>query len=260
MSIQNVESHILSEISSSPLPQSYKLPLPPPPRNRRVSLSTQTFSSHISTVHIFESQPLSSPSRSRLPSHLSPSSADSSSYGPSLLGDGRPSFKTDYVTPATSIGSGMSKLKLSSPPQPVVDIGSDIQEAENEVLHSEQDASDVASDVASFSPGPSLLTQTAPLRPSPSPSLPSLSSRSSSMPSLSDGQTILPLSTLPSVSPVFQPITIKIADLGNATPSKRHYTEEIQTRQYRAPEAVIGRSDWGCKVDIWSVACVVRTL
>ena len=255
MSIQNVESHILSELSSSPSPQSYKLPLPPP-RNRRVSLSSQTFSSHISTVHIFESQPLSSTSRGRLSSHLSPSSANSSSYGPSILEDSHPSFKTDYATPATSIGSGMSKLKLSSPPQPIVDIGSDIQKAENEVLHSEQDASDVAS----FSSGPSLLTQTAPSRRSPSPGLPSMSSRSSSMPSLSDDQTILPLSTLPPVSPAFQPITIKIADLGNATPSKRHYTEEIQTRQYRAPEAIIGRSDWGCKVDIWSVACVVRIL
>ncbi|KAI0052916.1 kinase-like protein, partial [Auriscalpium vulgare] len=39
-----------------------------------------------------------------------------------------------------------------------------------------------------------------------------------------------------------------------------HYTEDIQTRQYRSPEAIIGRSDWGCKVDIWSVACVVFEL
>jgi len=42
--------------------------------------------------------------------------------------------------------------------------------------------------------------------------------------------------------------------------SKRHFTEDIQTRQYRSPEAIIGRSDWGCKVDIWSVACVVFEL
>jgi hypothetical protein len=52
-------------------------------------------------------------------------------------------------------------------------------------------------------------------------------------------------------------ISIKIADLGNATPSKKHFTEEIQTRQYRAPEAILGRRDWDARVDIWSVACVV---
>ncbi|KAJ4000301.1 CMGC/SRPK protein kinase [Lentinula boryana] len=56
------------------------------------------------------------------------------------------------------------------------------------------------------------------------------------------------------------PVSIKIADLGNATPSKKHYTEDIQTRQYRAPEAIIGRKDWDTRADIWSVACVVFEL
>ncbi|KIY51324.1 kinase-like protein [Fistulina hepatica ATCC 64428] len=56
------------------------------------------------------------------------------------------------------------------------------------------------------------------------------------------------------------PISIKIADLGNATPSKKHYTEDIQTRQYRAPEAILGRKDWDATADIWSVACVVFEL
>lgn len=55
-------------------------------------------------------------------------------------------------------------------------------------------------------------------------------------------------------------MSIKIADLGNATPSTRHFTEDIQTRQYRSPEAIIGRSDWTHTVDIWSVACVVFEL
>jgi serine/threonine protein kinase len=60
-------------------------------------------------------------------------------------------------------------------------------------------------------------------------------------------------------SPV-PPVSIKIADLGNATPSKKHYTEDIQTRQYRAPEAIIGRKDWDTRADIWSVACVIFEL
>lgn len=56
---------------------------------------------------------------------------------------------------------------------------------------------------------------------------------------------------------IVPPISVKIADLGNATPSTKHFTEDIQTRQYRAPEAIIGRRDWDARVDIWSVACVV---
>jgi len=56
------------------------------------------------------------------------------------------------------------------------------------------------------------------------------------------------------------PISIKIADLGNATPSKQHFTEDIQTRQYRAPEAILGRRDWGTRADVWSVACVIFEL
>jgi serine/threonine protein kinase len=59
---------------------------------------------------------------------------------------------------------------------------------------------------------------------------------------------------------IIPPISIKIADLGNATPSTKHYTEEIQTRQYRAPEAILGRRDWDGRADIWSVACVIFEL
>jgi len=52
-------------------------------------------------------------------------------------------------------------------------------------------------------------------------------------------------------------IRIKIADLGNASPSKAHFTEDIQTRQYRAPEAILGRNDWDARADIWSIGCLV---
>ncbi|KAJ7814168.1 kinase-like domain-containing protein [Mycena olivaceomarginata] len=45
-----------------------------------------------------------------------------------------------------------------------------------------------------------------------------------------------PALALPKPRPSFAPeISIKIADLGNATPSKKHFTEDIQTRQYRSP-------------------------
>ncbi|TFK30402.1 kinase-like protein [Coprinopsis marcescibilis] len=64
----------------------------------------------------------------------------------------------------------------------------------------------------------------------------------------------------PDLDPTHPPISIKIADLGNATPSKKHFTEDIQTRQYRSPEAIVGRKDWDTRADIWSVACVVFEL
>ena len=53
-------------------------------------------------------------------------------------------------------------------------------------------------------------------------------------------------------------IRIKIADMGNATPVHKHYTPDIQTRQYRCPEVILGYKDWGPSVDIWSVGAMVH--
>ena len=73
-------------------------------------------------------------------------------------------------------------------------------------------------------------------------------------------QRILAPLTTPEETVIPPSISIKIADLGNATPSKKHYTEEIQTRQYRSPEAILGRRDWDSRADIWSIACVLFEL
>ncbi|XP_039722893.1 SRSF protein kinase 3 isoform X2 [Pteropus medius] len=51
-------------------------------------------------------------------------------------------------------------------------------------------------------------------------------------------------------------IKIKIADLGNACWVHKHFTEDIQTRQYRAVEVLIG-AEYGPPADIWSTACMV---
>ena len=98
--------------------------------------------------------------------------------------------------------------------------------------------------------GPSLLSRTAPQRTKSS--APSHSTTATS--------TACPTPQRPPSPLGYTPITIKIADLGNATPTKQHYTEDIQTRQYRCPEAILGRRDWGTRVDMWSVACVVFEL
>lgn len=41
-----------------------------------------------------------------------------------------------------------------------------------------------------------------------------------------------------------------------ATWTEHHFTDDIQTRQYRCPEVILG-AKWGSSADIWSVACVV---
>jgi len=54
-------------------------------------------------------------------------------------------------------------------------------------------------------------------------------------------------------------ITVKIADLGNATWTEHHFTDDIQTRQYRCPEVILG-AKWASSADIWSVTCVIFEL
>uniref|UniRef100_A0A3Q3WJZ0 non-specific serine/threonine protein kinase n=1 Tax=Mola mola TaxID=94237 RepID=A0A3Q3WJZ0_MOLML len=54
-------------------------------------------------------------------------------------------------------------------------------------------------------------------------------------------------------------ILIKIADLGNACWVHRHFTEDIQTCQYRAVEVLLG-ADYDTPADLWSTACVAFEL
>merc|ERR1719237_437093 len=48
-------------------------------------------------------------------------------------------------------------------------------------------------------------------------------------------------------------LTVKIADLGNACWVHHHFTEDIQTRQYRSLEVLLG-AGYGTPADIWSTA------
>jgi len=54
-------------------------------------------------------------------------------------------------------------------------------------------------------------------------------------------------------------INVKIADLGNACWVSHHFTNDIQTRQYRSPEVILG-SKWGASTDVWSMAAMVFEL
>lgn len=54
-------------------------------------------------------------------------------------------------------------------------------------------------------------------------------------------------------------IKVKIGDLGNACWIDKHFAEDIQTRQYRSPEVIVGY-DYDPSADIWSVACLAYEL
>lgn len=56
--------------------------------------------------------------------------------------------------------------------------------------------------------------------------------------------------------PAFEKISVKIADLGNACWVNHHFTNDIQTRQYRSPEVILG-AKWGASTDVWSMAAMV---
>ncbi|XP_023652636.1 SRSF protein kinase 1a isoform X2 [Paramormyrops kingsleyae] len=54
-------------------------------------------------------------------------------------------------------------------------------------------------------------------------------------------------------------IQVKIADLGNACWVHKHFTEDIQTRQYRSLEVLIG-AGYSTPADVWSTACMAFEL
>jgi serine/threonine protein kinase len=54
-------------------------------------------------------------------------------------------------------------------------------------------------------------------------------------------------------------LQVKIADLGNACWTYRHFTEDIQTRQYRSLEVLLG-CGYTETADIWSLACMAFEL
>ncbi|KAF8072658.1 Serine/threonine-protein kinase SRPK [Scenedesmus sp. PABB004] len=50
-----------------------------------------------------------------------------------------------------------------------------------------------------------------------------------------------------------------VVDFGNACWTHKHFTDDIQTRQYRSPEVILG-AKYGPPADMWSLACVVFEL
>ncbi|AIO00576.1 serine/threonine-protein kinase, putative [Leishmania panamensis] len=50
-----------------------------------------------------------------------------------------------------------------------------------------------------------------------------------------------------------------LADFGNSCWTYRQFTDEVQTRQYRCPEVILGES-YSTSIDIWSCACMIFEL
>uniref|UniRef100_A0A5K3FM50 non-specific serine/threonine protein kinase n=1 Tax=Mesocestoides corti TaxID=53468 RepID=A0A5K3FM50_MESCO len=68
-----------------------------------------------------------------------------------------------------------------------------------------------------------------------------------------------PIFVEPDASKEVCDIDVKIADLGNACWTYKKFTEDIQTRQYRALEVLIG-AGYSTPADIWSTACTAFEL
>lgn len=54
-------------------------------------------------------------------------------------------------------------------------------------------------------------------------------------------------------------VTYKVADLGNACWLEKHFSDDIQTRQYRGPETIVN-AGYDTSADIWSLACMIFEL
>lgn len=52
---------------------------------------------------------------------------------------------------------------------------------------------------------------------------------------------------------------LKIVDMGNACYIEKHYSDIIQTREYRSPEVILG-GEYDQTADIWSLACMLFEL
>lgn len=72
--------------------------------------------------------------------------------------------------------------------------------------------------------------------------------------------SIVPSQPLVCTAAVDASVQVKVADLGNATYTGLHFTNHIQTRQYRSPEVILKHCHWGALTDVWSVGCLLFEL
>ena len=54
-------------------------------------------------------------------------------------------------------------------------------------------------------------------------------------------------------------VEVKLCDMGNACYINNHYSDIIQTREYRSPEVILD-GEYDQTADIWSLACMIFEL
>jgi len=277
IAIDDVESVIRAELENAPAGGApTKLIGVPPSRGRGGNQTprSETLNSGMkdrdnsSGIYITESQPLPSPSSSF---GTSPSGAlDRWAFGMSTISDkGSQSNISKLDGPSPTKATGVLPSSLD-----------DTERAKHEVAEGISNVSLDAKPGVPPGPGPSLLTQQAPRdnRGTDATIATSASSAASNVVPLSSPDILLSASAM-STSPKLgrsagsepsnqstrpepislERITVKIADLGNATWTDHHFTDDIQTRQYRCPEVILG-AKWGTSADIWSAACLIFEL
>lgn len=237
IAIDDVEALIEAELAAaaaSPAPP-MRLVGVPPSKGRGGNQTPRSES-----IYITGSRPLPSPSSS----FSSTTALDKWSFAMSKIDNegtskSAPQSDKDRSGSTDAATKGMSNVSLDMSPPPIGD----------KKCHP-----------PTSSAGPSLLSQQAPSRAQPSDSQddspdPGAPSRASSnVEMVPDSPSVSMLNNL-----LEEKITVKIADLGNATWTEHHFTDDIQTRQYRCPEVILG-AKWGPSADIWSVSCVVFEL
>ena len=284
IAIPDIEQHIQYQLSVSPSPTARKVGVPPKPR-AGVIIPRRT-GGREKHVHIFDSQPLSSPftspitsasssptqksvlhmtqipiePKSTTKSQASTNSMDSdSSLVPSTTTSSSLSLRSMTASSITSVSDAPSPLSIGSTlsaMSKLVISNTEVQIPISESPNSYHSPPPDPPAATTKSTGPSKISLLSQMAPQNTASTETVGTGAPGAEEPSD-QSPPQIDIYPTSPP---PISIKIADLGNATPSKRHFTEDIQTRQYRSPEAILGRSDWTHTADVWSVACVVFEL
>lgn len=240
--IDDVENVILNELAQSSAHTKTKLIGVPPSKGRGGNQTPRAES-----IFITNSQPLPSPSSSTGSSPM----IEKISFQMSRIDDDDANGTTHAIgtAPGSSVEKGTAVGRRGDSTEQAVEKMSTLDASFGEKKPN------VAS--AKAPSGPSGLSLSAPggNHPSagePGPSKPVLQTS----PEVLDQSEIAgPLDRLLKDDSNWERITVKIADLGNATWTDHHFTDDIQTRQYRCPEVILG-APWGTSADIWSTACV----
>lgn len=247
--IDDVEKVVEAELRTNPKAVPTKLVGVPPSQGRG---GTQT--PRRESVFITGSRPLPSPSSSLGSSPM----LDKLAFAMSKIGDKSNQFESPLMSPVTatsSYGTPTMTASSSETGAPGAPFGSKMpvgvprggpgpsllsQQARTAQGRDETLPLDMAKSFSSTSTGlsPPVSTSPDPLRPAPAAGDPT---------------------TLPPPPPydpsTLERITVKIADLGNACWVDHHFTNDIQTRQYRCPEAILG-AKWGPTADLWSTSAM----